>query len=38
MSQFDPTFDLKVNIGHSDHPVILPYILKTLMDEHPTFG
>ena len=34
MSQFDPTFDLKINVGHCDlyfhGPVILPYILKTI--------
>ena len=32
MSQYDPTLDLKINIGHCEHlchgPVILPYILK----------
>ena len=31
MNQFDPTFDLKINVGHCDHDtVILPYILKTI--------
>ena len=33
MSQYDPTFDLKINVGHYDifhGPVILPYILKTV--------
>ena len=30
MNQCDPTFDPKLNVGHSDLPVILPYILKTV--------
>ena len=33
MNQYDPTFDLKINIGHwpiFHGPVILPYILKTI--------
>ena len=33
MSQYDPKFDLKINIGHYDlfHGLmILPYILKTI--------
>ena len=29
---FDPTFDLKINVGRSDivGPVILPYILNSI--------
>ena len=33
MSQYDPVFDLKINVGHwpiFHGPVILPYILKTI--------
>ena len=35
MSQYDPTFDLKINVGHCDlyivhDPVILCNILKTI--------
>ena len=33
MNQYDPTFDLKINVGHwpiFHGPVILPYILKTI--------
>ena len=33
MSQYEPKFDLKINIDHYDlfhGPVVLPYILKTI--------
>ena len=29
MNQYDPTFDLKINVGYCG-PLILPYILKTI--------
>ena len=43
VSLCDPMFDLKINAGnvtvtYISDPVILPYILKTLMYEHHTLG
>ena len=43
VSLCDPMFDLKINVGnvtvtYISDPVILPYILKTLMYEHHTLG